>query len=264
MLGNLARSVLRGEGSSDAPALPDFILKPNESATAILDKVKEFLGERGMKISVSKTKLTVTTDGFDFLGWTFIVQKNGKFRSYPSEDNFKAFHKKVKSIINCSNYGAKVKAKKLAPIVRGWRNYHRYCKMDGSRNSLYYIQKRAYQVFNKESQQNRYSSKKLLDQAFPAVPYSENKFVNVKGDKSPYDGDLIYWSLRNSKLYDGHTSFALKRQNHSCTACGLKFTSEEKVQLHHLDGNHDNWKQDNLVAIHKSCHQYTHMSKSYG
>ena len=99
-----------------------FILKPNEEAEVILDKVKEFLAERGMKISVSKTKLTATTDGFDFLGWKFQVQKNGKFRSYPSEDNFKAFHKKVKSIVNCSNYGAKVKAKKLASIVRGWRN----------------------------------------------------------------------------------------------------------------------------------------------
>ncbi len=47
-----------------------------------------------------------------------------------------------------------------------------------------------YKVFNKETKQTRYSSKKLLGQAFPAVPYSENKHVNVKGEKSPYDGDL--------------------------------------------------------------------------
>jgi 5-methylcytosine-specific restriction endonuclease McrA len=55
----------------------------------------------------------------------------------------------------------------------------------------------------------------LLDKAFPAVPYSENKHVLVKGEKSPFDGDIAYWSERNSKLYDGgETSFALKRQNH--------------------------------------------------
>jgi hypothetical protein len=53
--------------------------------------------------------------------------------AFPSVDNFKAFRKKVKHIVNNSSYGAKVKAEKLAPIVRGWRNYHRYCKMDGSR-----------------------------------------------------------------------------------------------------------------------------------
>ena len=239
------------------------ILKPKDDAEKILEKIKQFLAVRGMDISEQKTKLTTATDGFDFLGWNFRVQKNGKFRSFPSKDNYKAFRKKVKTIINCSNYGSVVKAKKLAPIVRGWRNYHRYCKMDGSRNSLSFIRKRAFKVINKEENQNRYTSKILLEQAFPKVPYSENKFVNVRGEKSPFDGDLTYWSERNSKLYDGLTSKALKRQNHSCATCGLKFVSEERVQLHHVDGNHDNWKRDNLVAIHQSCHQYIHMSKSY-
>ncbi len=239
-----------------------IILKPKDNAEAILGKIKEFLAARGMEISEQKTRVTATTDGFDFLGWNFQVQKNGKFRSRPSEDNFKAFRKKVKTIINGSNYGAVVKAKKLAPIVRGWRNYHKYCKMDGARNTLYFIQKRAFKVFNKEKKQNRYTSKKLLNQAFPAVSYSENKFVNVKGDKSSYDGDIIYWSKRNSKLYDGETSKALQRQSHSCACCGLQFMTEERVHLHHIDGNHDNWKQENLVAIHESCHDYLHISKA--
>ena len=133
--------------------------------------------------------------------------------------------------------------------------------MDGSRNSLYHIKTRAYRVFNKETKQNRHTSKKLLDKAFPSVPYSENKHVNVKGEKSPYDGDIAYWSERNSKLYDGETSKALKKQNHSCDYCGLQMLSNEKVHLHHVDGNHNNWKKDNLLAIHESCHDYVHMSK---
>jgi group II intron reverse transcriptase/maturase len=209
-----------------------FILKPEDDANKILDQVKEFLAVRGMEISEPKTKLTATTDGFDFLGWNFRVQKNGKFRSRPSVDNYNSFRKKAKLIINNSNYGATVKAQKLAPVVRGWRNYHRYCKMDGARNSLYFMQKRAFKVFNREKKQNRYTSKKLLNQAFPSIPYSENKFVNVKGNKSPYDGDLVYWSKRNSKLYDNATSKALKRQNHSCAACELKLTGNEGVHLH--------------------------------
>lgn len=134
--------------------------------------------------------------------------------------------------------------------------------MDGSRNSLFHIETRAYKVFNKESQLSRYTSKKLLDKAFPSVPYSENRFANVTGKKSPYDGDITYWSERNSKLYDGNTSKALKRQSHSCGHCGLKMLSEEKVHLHHVDGNHSNWKPNNLLAVHESCHQYIHMSKS--
>jgi len=239
-----------------------IILRPQDDATEILDKISQFLAERGMKVSEKKTKLTAATDGFDFLGWHFKVQKNGKFRCVPSVDNFKSFRKKVKHIVNNSNYGATTKAEKLAPVVRGWRNYHRFCKMDGSRNSLFHIQNRAFRVFNKETKQNRYSSKKLLDKAFPSVPYSEHKHIMVKGEKSPYDGDLTYWSERNSKLYDGNTSKALKRQNHKCGNCGLKMLNDEKVHLHHVDANHNNWKPKNLLAIHESCHDYIHKSKS--
>lgn len=240
-----------------------FILKPGEDAETILDKVREFLAKRGMNVSERKTKVTAATDGFDFLGWTLKVQQNnGKFRSVPSEDNFKAFRTKVKHIVNNSNYGAKVKAEKLAPLVRGWRNYHRYCRMNGSRFSLYFQELRAYRVFNKERKQTRHTSKKLLDKAFPTVPYSENRHINVRGDKSPFDGDIAYWSERNSKLYDGYTSKALKRQNHSCGYCGLRFIGEERVHLHHVDGDHSNWKPANLLAVHESCHDYHHMSKS--
>lgn len=137
-----------------------IILKPEDNASEILEKISQFLAERGMKVSEKKTKLTATTDGFDFLGWHFKVQKNGKFRCVPSEDNYKSFRKKVKTIVNNSNYGATTKAEKLAPVVRGWRNYHRYCKMNGSRNSLYHIETRAFKVFNKETKQNRKASKK--------------------------------------------------------------------------------------------------------
>jgi group II intron reverse transcriptase/maturase len=239
-----------------------FTLKPEDDAEEILSKVKDFLASRGLNISERKTKLTASTDGFDFLGWHFKVQKNGKFRCVPSVDNFKALRKKVKHIVNNSNYGATVKAEKLAPVVRGWRNYHRYCKMDGSRHSLYFIETRAFRVFNKESKQNRYTSKKLLDKAFPSVPYSENKFVNVKGNKSPYDGNIAYWSERECKLYDGETSKALKRQNHTCVKCGHKFMPGERVHLHHVNGNHANWKRANLEALHESCHDYQHMGKA--
>jgi RNA-directed DNA polymerase len=237
-------------------------LKSGEDEDLILNNISQFLAARGMKVSERKTKITATTDGFDFLGWHFKVQKNGKFKSTPSVENFKTFRKKVKHIVNNSGYGAAVKAEKLAAVVRGWRNYHKYCKMDGARNSLVFIENRAFKVFNKETKQNRYTSKKLLNQAFPSVSYAENKHVNVRGTKSPYDGDVQYWSERNSKLYDGATSKALKKQNHSCARCGYSLTSEERVHLHHIDGNHDNWRAKNLEALHESCHDYIHMSKS--
>ena len=216
-----------------------------------------------MNINPLKTKLTATTDGFDFLGWHFYVQKhNGKFRSVPSEENFQAFRQKVKHIVNNSNYGAETKVSKLAPIVRGWRNYHKHCKMSGSRYSLWGLDQRTFKVFLKQKTINQSQAGLMVKRAFPKVGYSENKFVNVKGDKSPFDGDLTYWSRRNSVLYDGATARILKKQSHSCGHCGLKFLDGERVELHHLDGNHGNWKSKNLLAVHRSCHRYVHMRKS--
>jgi RNA-directed DNA polymerase len=238
-----------------------IILKPNDDAEAILNRISEFLAHRGMNVSERKTKITATTDGFDFLGWHFKVQKNGKFRSTPSAENYKSFRKKVKHIVNNSNYGATTKAEKLAPVVRGWRNYHKFCKMNGSRHSLWFIRYRAYKVLNQETKQNRYSTAKLIDKAFPAVPCSENRHIIVKGNKSPYDGDMTYWSERKSKLYDGITSKAIKKQDRKCIACGLAFIGEERVHLHHVDENHNNWDKKNLVAIHESCHDYIHMNR---
>jgi group II intron reverse transcriptase/maturase len=238
-----------------------IMLRPQDDADKILAEIESFLAARGMMVSAKKTKITATTDGFDFLGWHFKVLSDGRFKSYPSVDNFKKFRLKVKDIVNCSNYGSQVKAEKLAPIVRGWRNYHRFCDMSGSRFSLWFLNHRTHTVFNKETKNTRESSVKLVKKAFPTVPYSENKHINVKGDKSPYDGDLTYWSERNSKLYDDLTSKALKKQNHSCGHCGMKFMSDERVNLHHIDENHDNWKPKNLLAIHESCHDYSHMSK---
>lgn len=239
-----------------------FILKPQDDAGAILERIEQFLADRGMTISQQKTRVTASTKGFDFLGWTFKVQLNGKFRSKPSRENFKAFRQKVKHIVNHSNYGAEHKARKLGPIVRGWRNYHRYCKMDGHRDSLSSIRHRTFRVFSKETKQNRFSCRRLLEQAFPAVSYSENRHVNVRGDKSPFDGDIAYWSKRNSRFYSGSISRAIRNQDHKCGRCGLHLLGDEPVDLHHLDGNHNNWKSNNLLAVHESCHDYIHMSKS--
>ena len=238
-----------------------IVLRPKDDANKILERINQFLAERGMRISEKKTKITATTNGFDFLGWNFKVQNNGKLKMTPSTENFQKFRQKVKSVVNCSNYGSKEKAKRLSPLVRGWRNYHRFCCMEGARNRLYFMEKRTFTVFNKEKSNDRYSSKDLLDKAFPRIPYAEGKFVNVKEDKSPFDGDITYWSERNSKLYDGATAKALKLQNHSCYHCGLKMMSGERVHLHHIDGNHSNWKTKNLIAVHESCHDYIHMSK---
>jgi group II intron reverse transcriptase/maturase len=55
-----------------------IILRPQDNAEEIQNRISQFLAERGLKVSEKKTKLTATTSGFDFLGWHFKVQNNGK------------------------------------------------------------------------------------------------------------------------------------------------------------------------------------------
>ncbi len=78
----------------------------------------------------------------------------------------------------------------------------------------------------------------------------------VKGNASPFDGNISYWVSRNSKLYSGPTAEAIKRQKGKCQHCNRKFMEiDGTVELHHIDGNHNNWKRKNLVALHRECHQ---------
>ena len=177
------------------------------------------------------------------------------------EENFQTFRKKVKDIVNNSNLGAKTKAKKLAPVVRGWKNYHRYCDMGGFSGRMWQLNHSTFKAFLKEKTMNRHTAEKLIRQAFPSVEYKVNKFVMVKGDASPFNAKVVYWSERQSKHYDGATAKALKKQRQVCGHCGLKFHDEERIHLHHVDGNHDNWNTKNLLAVHQSCHDYIHMSK---
>ena len=235
-----------------------FFSKPGDNLGVILKRVSDLLAKSGLEVKPEKTRVVASTDGFDFLGWHFLVKPNGKFICMPSKDNYQAFRSKVKAIVNNSNYGAKVKAQKLAPVVRGWRKYHKFCDM--YKYHLWGMEYDAFLKFNREKKQDQYSSKELVKKAFPTVKWKAAGFIKVKADRSPYDGDTLYWSKRNSALYDNHTAKALKRQDHTCGHCGHHFVDGEEVELHHIDGNHNNWKPKNLTAIHRSCHHYVHMS----
>ncbi|WP_365975522.1 reverse transcriptase domain-containing protein [Moorena sp. SIO4G3] len=203
-----------------------IFIKSGENTSKILQKVKNFLATRGMEISEEKTKITKATDGFDFLGWHMKVLKNRMFKSFPSEENFRNVRDKIKYIVNNSNYGAKVKAEKLAPIIRGWRNYHKYCWMENTRDRLWFPGKTAERKFRKEKKISRHKAVELINKAFPSVSWKTNRFTMVKGNKSPFDGNEVYWSKRKNNQYDGETAKALQRQNHTCGQCGLRFLDD--------------------------------------
>lgn len=212
-----------------------FILMPGENGEELLRKVKEFLKIRGLNVAATKTKIVSAVDGFDFLGWHFKVKaKNGKFVCYPSSKNRKQMIQKIKTVLKDSRYKMSDRLKGLKTVYRGWWNYHQYS--DLGQVNLWSIQNWVYKYLTKSTKMDSNERIKHLESIFNGHSYKVNRFSAVRVDRSVYDGDLIYWSKKNSRHYTGPLATALKTQGHKCTACNLRFALDNWIELHHING----------------------------
>jgi len=86
----------------------DFLcfLRPTDNEQLILGNISKFLCTRGLKFSREDATIFSLTTGFDFLGWHFKLKSQRELISIPSFGNYQKFLKRVKSIVNNSNYGA--------------------------------------------------------------------------------------------------------------------------------------------------------------
>ena len=107
----------------------DFIIT-GATREVLTEKIKpaleEFLQERGLELSVEKTKITSIDEVFDFLGFN-IRKYKGKLLTKPSKKNVQNFLKKVRQVIK-SNPTAKTEnlIYQLNPLIRGWAMYMRH------------------------------------------------------------------------------------------------------------------------------------------
>ena len=87
-----------------------------------------------------------------------------------------------------------------------------------------------------------------------------SRFVKVRGDKSPFDGDWVYWSARLGRepTKPRRVTRLLRRRRGRCAYCGLCFVAEDVLEVHHHDGNHTNNAFDNLRLLHGHCHDVVH------
>jgi len=201
-----------------------YFLKPFDDERIIISKLKNFLLKIGITLKEDFVELFSTLKGFNFLGWNFKVYKNRNFMSTPSYSNYQVFLKRIKHIINNSNYGALVKVNKLYPVIREWKLYHKFSCLRGPRFSLFFIKKRAFKVFNKESRQDFYSSKRLLDKCFSLVLLEDKKVLMNNDFTSCYSGHLTFWIDYSVLVIDNfYTSKDLLENKYHCIHCGMKF-----------------------------------------
>jgi RNA-directed DNA polymerase len=82
------------------------------------------------------------------------------------------------------------------------------------------------------------------------------RHVKVRGNRSPYDGDWVYWSTRQGRHPDARPRLAklLKTQHGRCRYCGLFFQHDDRIEVDHIDGDRRNSRYANLQALHGHCH----------
>jgi RNA-directed DNA polymerase len=95
------------------------------------------------------------------------------------------------------------------------------------------------------------------------------RHVKVKGESSPYDGNLVYWSTRMGKSPElpERVVKLLKDQKGKCTHCELHFREEDVLEIDHKvpksKGGKDTYK--NWQLLHRHCHDTkTANDGSYG
>ena len=232
-----------------------FILQPGEHGPTLLSKIVNFLDSRGLKANMAKTRFVSPLDGFDFLGWHFKVKnKNHKFVCYPSSKNRKQMISRIKTLLKDSRYKIEDRLKMIKTVYRGWWNYHQFSDM--GQINLWSIRKWVYRYLRKSTKISPMEIIKHLDSIFNGHTYRVNRHSAVRGDRSVYDGDLIYWAKKNSKRYSGPLASALKRQGYRCNSCNLWFSGDDWIELHHKNGVNNDFRLSNVEALHRTCHQH--------
>ena len=134
VLDGLERTILesanRGEQVHFVRYADDFICTASSKEileTKVQPAIITFLKERGLEISLEKTKITHIHDGFDFLGFNIRKYKD-KLLIKPSSSSVKKFSESlqetIKQLGNRSTAGLIVT---LNSKIRGWTNYYRGC-----------------------------------------------------------------------------------------------------------------------------------------
>jgi len=236
--------------------------------------------------------------GFDFLGYNIRQFPAGKYVSsrnryigalgfntfiIPSKDACKRHQARIREIIRKHKNSPQAQLIiELNPVIRGWCNYYKFSDASG-RNVL---SKQDHLVFKKLRAWGRHRCGNLKDarkKYFTKIGKrnwifatregntnplrllfhsdfgsSSTNYVKVKGDKSPYDGNLIYWSTRMGRNPEMPISKAirLKKQKGKCNWCKLHFREGDILEEDHIIPTALGGKNiyENLQLLHAHCH----------
>lgn len=276
----------------------DFVVLHQDRAVIdrCREVVAGWLAERGLELKPSKTRLAHTLEavdgrvGFDFLGFQIRQHAVGQAHTArntngtplgcktiitPSREAQQRHLEAVRAMIRYHQTASQaVVIQRLNPLIRGWTAYYAsVCAMAAFRGM---DQKTYHRLVRWATRRhpgkgfwwviNRYwhheqawtfrvpTGPELRRHSHTAI----TRHVKVRGTKSVYDGDWVYWSTRlgrHPELPPG-VALLLKRQRGQCAWCGLYFRSDDiRERDHILPVIHGGEQGDtNRQLLHGHCH----------
>jgi RNA-directed DNA polymerase len=272
----------------------DFVImcQTQIDAEQAQETIASWLAERGLQLSLDKTRIVQLKDGFDFLGFNVRIYPSNKHGKNgwitlirPSKQSELKIRKRLRDEmrhLNGHNVSAVVQY--LNPIIRGWANYFRTQVASHTFHKLDHIMfirecqfvKRLHPNKPRYWHQAKYFGKRnpyrmdyhvFGDKETPHIylyKFGWTKIIRhvlVKATNSPDDPQLTeYWQNRNlMKIHDlpPKPRELARRQKGVCPLCGASLFNDEHAEAHHIvrrnEGGPDTL--ENLVLLHLFCHQ---------
>lgn len=276
----------------------DFVILHPDLATLnrLKTEAETWLASMGLRLKPAKTHIIHTLHkhegqvGFDFLGFHVRQYPVGQHqtRTYRGEPGIKTLIKPSQAAIKrhlgelkalIRRYRGAPQAALIAvlnPRIRGWSLYYRSCvaKRTFSRldSELYhklhqwaqYRHRRKSEAWRYHRYWQRQGKRMAFSDGTSTLAHYEDtpivRHVKVSGEKSPYDGDWLYWGERLGKdpTKPGRVVRLLKEQKGRCVHCGLRFLTEDVLEVHHRDRDRTNNRYSNLMLLHVHCHDQLH------
>jgi RNA-directed DNA polymerase len=171
----------------------------------------------------------------------------------------------------------------LSWIIRGWANYFKtgshswetfgelefynlqklylnWGRKRFSKRGLGYISKKIFHKTKTKSYTFGWKEGKTTYTVPTLYEFKYTKHTKVKGNKSPYDGDWAYWTKRTADhpQTPKDIKFGIKLQKGKCYLCQQNLTIEDNLEIHHIDGNRKNNRNNNKAIVHNHCHDNHH------
>ncbi|WP_353273342.1 group II intron reverse transcriptase [Wolbachia endosymbiont (group A) of Agelastica alni] len=254
--------------------------------------VEQWLKTIGLELNPEKTRISHTLKsveeqkpGFDFLGFTVRqYSTNRSKRGYkllikPSRKSIKQHSLVIKQKLRkMRGITQEALIKNLNPIIRGWCQYYTSAvssRVFSSLDNKMFVKLWRWSVMRHLNKGKRWIKKKyfrkhgndnwkfMTNSGIHLIKYEDHAIkwhVKVKGIRSPYDGDWVYWGNRLNRVRGKSPRVIklLKVQEGKCNYCQLYFKGDDIIEVHHQDRNRNNKTIKNLSLLHGHCHDDLH------